>query len=54
MMNFITNYGGTILIIIALMTVVFLIIRKLVKNKKEGIKSCGCNCENCPKNNNCH
>lgn len=44
MLAWITENIGTILISAVLLLVVVLIIRKLVKDKKKGKSSCGCNC----------
>ena len=43
--------GGTILVGGVLLVVVILVIRKLIKDKKNG-KACGCDCGNC--NGGCH
>lgn len=40
---------STVIVALVLASIVFLIIKKMVKNKKEGKSSCGCNCENCNK-----
>lgn len=47
MLAWITENIGTILISAVLLLVVVLIIRKLVKDKKKGKSSCGCNCAHC-------
>ena len=47
MLAWITENIGTILISAVLLLVVVLIIRKLVKDKKKGKSSCGCNCARC-------
>ena len=48
MKDFIFNYGGTIIVSLLLITVIFLSLRKMIKDKRKGKGSCGCNCENCP------
>ena len=48
MLAWITENIGTILISAVLLLVVVLIIRKLVKDKKKGKSSCGCNCATAP------
>lgn len=50
----ITENIGTILISAVLLLVVVLIIRKLVKDKKKGKSSCGCNCAHCAMSGSCH
>ena len=45
---------GTILICAALIVLVALIVRSLVRQKKQGKSSCGCNCGSCPMSGKCH
>ncbi len=45
---------GTILITAALILIVALITRKLIKDKKKGKSSCGCNCAHCAMAGSCH
>ncbi len=45
---------GTILITAALVLIVALITRKLIKDKKKGKSSCGCNCAHCAMAGSCH
>ncbi|NME64999.1 Virus attachment protein p12 family protein [Clostridium cadaveris] len=40
--------GSVVLLIVA--SVIF----KMVKDKKKGKSSCGCNCANCPSSGMCH
>ena len=54
MLAWITENIGTILIWAVLLLVVVLIIRKLVKDKKKGKSSCGCNCAHCAMSGSCH
>ena len=54
MLAWITENIGTILISAVLLLVVVLIIRKLVKDKKKGKSSCGCNCAHCAMAGSCH
>lgn len=54
MLAWITENIGTILISAVLLLVVVLIIRKLVKDKKKGKSSCGCNCAHCTMSGSCH
>ena len=54
MLAWITENIGTILISTVLLLVVVLIIRRLVKDKKKGKSSCGCNCAHCAMSGSCH
>ena len=54
MFTWITEKLATILISAVLLLVVVLIIRKLVKDKKKGKSSCGCNCAHCAMSGSCH
>ena len=54
MMNWIANNIATILISLGLLIIVFAIIVKLVKDKKKGKSSCGCNCAHCAMAGSCH
>lgn len=53
-MNWITENLGTIIVALILAAVVFAILRKLVKDKKQGKSSCGCNCASCAMGGQCH
>ncbi|MBR3738781.1 MAG: FeoB-associated Cys-rich membrane protein [Eubacterium sp.] len=44
----------TIITIAVIGLAVFLAIRKLVKDRKNGIGACGQKCANCPHSANCH
>ena len=54
MLAWITENIGTILISAGLLLIVVLIIVKLVKDKKKGNSSCGCNCAHCAMSGSCH
>ena len=54
MLNWIANNIATILISLGLLIIVFAIIVKLVKDKKKGKSSCGCNCAHCAMAGSCH
>lgn len=54
MFTWITENIGTILISAVLLLIVVLIIVKLVKDKKKGKSSCGCNCAHCAMSGSCH
>ena len=41
------NNLGTILVVLVLAATVFAIVRSLIRNKKKGKSSCGCNCAHC-------
>ena len=45
---------GTILICLALLAIVTFIIVHLVRQKKQGKSSCGCNCAHCAMHGSCH
>ncbi len=46
--------GGTVLAALVLVGAVCLIVRGLLKDKKRGKSSCGCNCAHCPASGACH
>lgn len=48
MSNFITSNLATILVGIAVATLVISVAAKMVRDKKSGKSSCGGNCANCP------
>lgn len=56
MLEFLKNNAGNIIIIAILAIIVFLIIRRMVKAKKQGKSSCGCGCGcgSCPMSDKCH
>lgn len=41
------EYFGTIVVVLILLIITILIIGKLIKDKKQGKRSCGCNCSGC-------
>ncbi len=45
---------STILISVALVVIVAMIIWHLVRQKKQGKSSCGCNCAHCALSGSCH
>jgi branched-subunit amino acid permease len=53
-MGFIIENLGTIITAAVLVVIVALVIRKMVKDKKQGKSSCGCNCASCPSACACH
>lgn len=46
--------AATIIISILLVILVALIIRKLIRDKKKGLSSCGKGCNGCPNSAICH
>ena len=54
MLNWIVNNLATILISLGLLLIVAAIVVKLVKDKKKGKSSCGCNCDYCAMAGSCH
>ena len=50
MLDFITNYGGSIAVGAAVLAIITLIVVKIVKDKRAGRSSCGCDCGSC----SCH
>lgn len=54
MLDFLLLHKGNIIVGLVLILVVFLIIRNLLKNKKQGKSSCGCGCSSCASNGICH
>ncbi|MDE6671066.1 MAG: FeoB-associated Cys-rich membrane protein [Ruminococcus sp.] len=45
---------GTVIIGLVLLAIVALIVRNMIKNKKNGKSSCGCGCEHCANSSVCH
>ena len=45
---------GTILICLVLLAIITFIILYLVRQKKQGKSSCGCNCAHCAMHGSCH
>ena len=53
MMDWIINNISTILVSVALLFLVSLVIRKMVRDKKRGITSCGTSCSGCAMADSC-
>ena len=53
-MTWLMNNLSTIIVCIVLIAVVVLIINKMIKDKKKGKSSCGCNCAHCAMAGSCH
>ncbi len=54
MWQWISTYYGTVLICLALVLIVGGIIFSLIRNRKRGKSSCGCNCAHCAMAGSCH
>ena len=54
MLAWLSKNIATIIICLVLAVIVALIIFSLVKNKKKGKSSCGCNCAHCAMAGSCH
>ena len=54
MLNWITDNLSTIIVSLVLILIVAAIISKLVRDKKKGKSSCGCNCAHCAMAGSCH
>ena len=54
MLDWITENLSTIVVSLILVLIVAVIIRKLVRDKKKGKSSCGCNCAHCAMAESCH
>jgi len=45
---------GTIIVCMILVAVVGFILYNMIKRKRKGMSSCGCNCSTCPAGGTCH
>lgn len=54
MLSWISQNIATSVICIVLLAIVAAIIAKLVKDRKKGKSSCGCNCAHCAMAGSCH
>ena len=54
MLQWIGENVGTILICIGLIVIVALIVRSLIRQKKQGKSSCGAGCAHCAMHGQCH
>ena len=54
MLTWIVDHIATIIICIVLVLIVTAIIVSLIRNKKKGRSSCGCNCAHCAMSGSCH
>lgn len=53
-LEFIIQNIGTILVTLGLIAIVSAIVRKLIRDKKAGKSSCGCDCSRCGMCGSCH
>ena len=54
MLTWLTANLGTIIITLILIGIVTAIIISMKKDKKKGMTSCGCGCQNCAMHGMCH
>lgn len=54
MLVWIAENIGTILILAALIAIVAMIVVGMLRDKKKGKSSCGCNCAHCAMHGACH
>ena len=54
MLQWLSANIGTLIICIILLTIVALIVRYLLRQKKQGKSSCGCGCAHCAMQGVCH
>ena len=54
MLQWISVNAGTLVLCILLLAVVAWIVRSLLRQKKQGKSSCGCNCAHCAMHGSCH
>ncbi|MEE1155588.1 MAG: FeoB-associated Cys-rich membrane protein [Acutalibacteraceae bacterium] len=45
---------GTIIVGAIVLAILLLVVCYLLKNRKQGKTSCGCNCSGCPMSGSCH
>jgi len=53
-MTWLYNNLSTIIVSLIVLTVVILVVRKLIRDKKQGKSSCGCGCDSCAMSGQCH
>lgn len=54
MLTWVLENLATILIGLGLLCIVAVIVRGMIRDKKKGKSSCGCNCANCAMGSVCH
>lgn len=45
---------GTILVLLIVCALVALVVRKMIRDRRKGKSSCGCNCAHCAMAGSCH
>ena len=53
-MHWLSENWGTVLVALALLGMVTAIIRRLVRDRRQGKSTCGGNCASCPMGGACH
>lgn len=54
MLQWFSANAGTLVLCILLLAVVALIVRSLLRQRKQGKSSCGCGCAHCAMHGSCH
>lgn len=54
MLNFLLENWGTLLVGGIVIALVAAVVVKLRRDRKKGVSSCGCGCDNCPSSGMCH
>ena len=54
MLQTIADNAGTIIVTLILIGIVAAAVRRLIRDKRQGKSSCGCNCGCCPMTGSCH
>ena len=53
-LDWITHNLSTVLLALGLFCICFAIVRKMIRDKKQGKSSCGCGCSACAMKDMCH
>ena len=54
MIQWLLDNSGTIIVGAAVLAVIALAVRALLRDRKQGRKNCGCGCSGCPMAGTCH
>ncbi len=54
MFAFFSKNLSTIIVLLVLVAILFLVVFKMIKDKRNGKKSCSCGCGGCPLKDKCH
>ena len=54
MINWLISQMSTIIVLLLLAAIVAAIISSMIKDRRNGRSSCGCNCGSCPMHDKCH